>query len=165
MSKYAFHITQCEECKSKDLVTKSSEGTIVCQSCGLVQQSRIIDEASEWRTFSSETSQGNGANPSRVGGKLNPLLSNFGIDTKLTGGANATEIQKWSDRSSLSAKDKQISKGLRAIRDITTRLNLKEPVFNKACEIYKEIEDRGIKGISLTAKVATVVFIASRLEK
>jgi hypothetical protein len=49
-----------------------------------VQQSRIIDESSEWRTFSSETST-NGANPSRVGGKLNPYLSNYGIDTQVKG--------------------------------------------------------------------------------
>lgn len=62
----------------------------MCQGCGLVQQSRIIDEYSEWRTFSSET-QNNGANPSRVGGKLNPYLSNYGIDTQV-GGKNASEI-------------------------------------------------------------------------
>jgi len=77
---YTCYIDQCEECKSKDLVTKQREGTIVCQSCGLVQQSRIIDETSEWRTFSTETSN-SGGNPSRVGGRLNPYLSNYGIDT------------------------------------------------------------------------------------
>ena len=73
-------VERCEECKSADLVIKHYEGTIVCDNCGLVQQSRIIDDSSEWRTFSTEAA-GSGANPSRVGGKLNPYLSNYGIDT------------------------------------------------------------------------------------
>ena len=54
---------------------------------------------------------------------------------------------------------------MRAIKDMATRLNLKEPAINKAYEIYKQIEDKGIKGVSILAKVATVVFIASRIEK
>ena len=81
---------RCEECKKAELVINHVEGTIVCQNCGLVQQSRIIDDSSEWRTFSSETSSG-GANPSRVGGKLNPYLSNYGLDTQVKG-KNASEI-------------------------------------------------------------------------
>ena len=79
-SNYTHYVDKCFECFSKDLVIKTREGTIVCQNCGLVQQQRIIDESSEWRTFSSETAN-SGANPSRVGGKLNPYLSNYGIDT------------------------------------------------------------------------------------
>lgn len=54
---------------------------------------------------------------------------------------------------------------MRAIRDMSNRLNLKEAAYNRACEIYKEIEDKGIKGVSINVKVATVVFIASRIEK
>jgi transcription initiation factor TFIIIB Brf1 subunit/transcription initiation factor TFIIB len=89
-SQYIHRIERCSDCNSDQLVIKQREGTIVCQNCGLVQMSRIIDETSEWRTFSSET-QNNGSNPSRVGGKLNPYLSNYGIDTMVTG-KNASEI-------------------------------------------------------------------------
>ncbi len=79
-------------------------------------------------------------------------------------GANASEIQKWSDRSSLNAKDKLITKGLRAIKDYSLHLNLKDGTVNKACEIYKIIEDNGsLKGKSIVAKVAAVIFVASRL--
>ena len=90
---------KCDECKKLDLVINHVEGTIVCRNCGLVQQSRIIDETSEWRTFTSETSGNNSANPSRVGGKLNPYFSKSGIDTQVKG-TNASEIQKWNDRTS-----------------------------------------------------------------
>lgn len=44
------------------------------------------------------------------------------------------------------------------------KLNLKEPTQKKACEIYNTIEKRGIKGASISTKVATVVYIASRIE-
>jgi len=54
---------------------------------------------------------------------------------------------------------------MRQIKELATRLNLKEPVVNKAQEIYKTIEDKGIKGVSMLAKVATVIFVASRIEK
>lgn len=66
-----------------------------------------------------------------MGGKLNPYLSNYGIDTKVSG-QKASDIQKWSDRSSLSAKDKLIMKGMRMIKEMALRLNLKEPATNKA---------------------------------
>jgi len=53
---------------------------------------------------------------------------------------------------------------MRQIKDMAQRLNLKEPVVNKAQDLYKQIEDKGIKGVNLIAKVATVIFVASRLE-
>lgn len=71
-----------------------------------------------------------------MGGRLNPYLSNYGIDTQVKG-QNASEIQKWSDRSSLTAKDKLITKGLRAIKDYALHLNLKEGTIVKASELYK----------------------------
>lgn len=87
------NIDRCDECKRATLVINHVEGTIVCTFCGIVQLSRIIDDSSEWRTFSSETANG-GSNPSRVGGKLNPYLSNYGIDTQVTGKGSA-DIQRW----------------------------------------------------------------------
>ena len=153
----------CDECHKSELVINHVEGTIVCTGCGLVQQNRIIDETSEWRNFSSETA-GSGTNQNRVGGKLNPYLSNYGIDTQVKG-QNASEIQKWSDRSNLNAKDKLIQKGLRAIKDFSQNLNLKEMTIHRANELYKKIEDDGVlKGKSVDAKVAAVIFVASRLE-
>lgn len=99
-----------------------------------------------------------------MGGKLNPYLSNYGIDTQVKGN-NASEIQKWADRSSLNAKDKLITKGLRAIKDYSQPLNLKEPTIHRACDLYKQIEDNGLlKGKSVVAKVAAVIFVASRLQ-
>jgi transcription initiation factor TFIIIB Brf1 subunit/transcription initiation factor TFIIB len=56
----------------------------VCTACGLVQQSRIIDETSEWRNFGSDHGDGK-SNANRVGGRLNPYLSDFGLSTVVKG--------------------------------------------------------------------------------
>lgn len=56
----------------------------MCTACGLVQQSRIIDETSEWRNFGSDHGDGK-SNANRVGGRLNPYLSDFGLSTVVKG--------------------------------------------------------------------------------
>lgn len=67
-----------------------AEGTLVCTNCGLVSQSRIIDETSEWRNFSNDN--GDGPNvQNRVGGRLNPYVSDFGLTTMVRG-AGAKEV-------------------------------------------------------------------------
>ena len=81
-----------------------------------MQQSRIIDDSSEWRSFSSETGSG-GASSNRVGGKWNPFLSNYGIDTVVKGN-NSSEINRISERSSFTAVDKQVNKGFLLLRDL-----------------------------------------------
>ena len=64
----------------------TKQGNIVCQACGLVQSSRIIDETAEWRSFGSDNAQNdNKADMNRVGGRTNPFLSNSGLDTNVKG--------------------------------------------------------------------------------
>ena len=74
------------------LITNQKQGNVVCQICGLVQAARIIDETAEWRSF-GEADSGK-ADMNRVGGKINPYLSNSGLDTAITG-SNAAQYSKW----------------------------------------------------------------------
>lgn len=83
-------MNRCEDCGKTDLVMNRAEGTLVCVNCGLVCQARMIDETSEWRNFSSETGDGTNARD-RVGGRLNPYVSDFGLSTMVKG-ANSREI-------------------------------------------------------------------------
>lgn len=64
----------------------------------------------------------------------------------------------------MTAKDKLITKGIRSIKDYALHLNLKEGTISKANDLYKLVEDNGmLKGKSVQAKVAAVIFVASRL--
>ena len=98
-----------------------------------------------------------------MGGITNNHASDSGLNTRVKGSKNADQINKWADRATVSNKDKQVSKGHQAIREMAGKLNIKEPTKNKACDIYHEIETKGIKGCSQLAKVSTVLFIASRI--
>ena len=53
-------------------------GDKICSECGLVVGDRVIDISSEWRTFSSD---GNKADPCRVGASENTLLDGYDIST------------------------------------------------------------------------------------
>ena len=73
--------TKCTDCgKAGNFAINRKEGTIVCTACGLVQKSSIIDETSEWRNFGNDNGDGQ-SNANRVGGKLNPYLTDFGLST------------------------------------------------------------------------------------
>jgi len=93
----------CEDCHKADFVMNRAEGTLVCTNCGLVNKSRIIDEASEWRNFSNDNGEANNSRD-RVGGRLNPYVSDFGLNTMVRGNG-AKEVQMWSERSQMSAAD------------------------------------------------------------
>ena len=67
----------------------------------------MIDESSEWRNFSNENGDGGHNAKNRVGGKLNPYLSDFGMSTMVKG-SGAKEVQMWSERTNFSAYDKSI---------------------------------------------------------
>lgn len=83
---------KCQECKGESLIQNTKQGNIVCQICGLVQSSRIIDETAEWRNFGDD--DGNKTNMNRIGGVINPYVSNSGIETSVMG-KNANLYSKW----------------------------------------------------------------------
>lgn len=94
---------RCQDCQQAEFVMNRAEGTLVCTNCGLVNESRIIDETSEWRNFSNENGDGTNARD-RVGGRLNPYMSDFGLSTMVKGGG-ASEVKIWSERTQMNAAD------------------------------------------------------------
>ncbi|KAH9775871.1 transcription initiation factor IIB-2 [Citrus sinensis] len=69
----------CADCKRlTEVVFDHSAGDTICSECGLVLEAYSVDETSEWRIFANESSD---HDPVRVGGPLNPLLSDGGLST------------------------------------------------------------------------------------
>ncbi|KAG2481956.1 hypothetical protein HYH03_019089 [Edaphochlamys debaryana] len=62
----------CVTCKGDDFIEFKAEGDLVCRNCGTVKESRLIDERSEWRTFSDKDKDT--TDPNRVGGPTNNLV-------------------------------------------------------------------------------------------
>jgi transcription initiation factor TFIIIB Brf1 subunit/transcription initiation factor TFIIB len=99
----------------------------------------------------------------RVGGKLNPYMSDFGISTMVKG-AGAKEAVLWSQRTAMNSADKTIVKGQQRIKEVAQCINIKDSTIDKSFQLYKQICDSGLlKGMSIDARVATCVFMATRL--
>ena len=47
-------VVKCPDCGGTRLVEDHANGDVVCRECGLVVESHIIDERSEWRTFADK---------------------------------------------------------------------------------------------------------------
>lgn len=64
----------CSDCKrNTEVVLDHAAGDTICLECGLVLESYSIDETAEWRSFADDS--GDGADPDRVGGPVDPLLN------------------------------------------------------------------------------------------
>eukprot|EP00898_Chlorokybus_atmophyticus_P007033 jgi/Chlat1/7330/Chrsp59S06948 len=164
----SFHKRQqqmCPECKEEtEIAEDHSAGDMICTQCGLVLEARAIDESSEWRTFTNESPNND---PVRVGGPLNPLLSDGGLSTvisKTGGGADAANLSRWSNRS--SNPDRNLINAFKAIAGMAERLNLVTTIKDRANEIYKQIEDmKSIRGRSQDVILAACLYTACRQEE
>ena len=57
----------CRNCaKPTAIIEDHQQGDLVCTECGLVLESRVVDESSEWRTFSDSDKAG--VDPNRTAG-------------------------------------------------------------------------------------------------
>ena len=118
-------------CKAAgSIVTNYNEGTRVCRNCATVIEENLIDESSEWRNFNSEHSGGGSTDMGRVGGPVNMLLSNGGVDTMISG--DNGELNKWSNRLNQNAHDKSMIKGICKIRELASDLNIPKSVQEDA---------------------------------
>ena len=43
------HIKKCPECGSSNLTANQERGEIICNSCGLVLEEKMVDFGQEWR--------------------------------------------------------------------------------------------------------------------
>ncbi|KAL2649232.1 hypothetical protein R1flu_017360 [Riccia fluitans] len=156
----------CPECRrATEVVVDHAAGDMVCSECGLVLEAHSIDETSEWRTFSNESSSND---PVRVGGPSNPLLTDGGMSTIITkpNGAQGdfmSSLGRWQNRG--SNPDRSLIIAFRTIATMADRLGLVSTIKDRANEIYKKVEDlKSIRGRSQDAILAACLYIACRQE-
>ena len=158
----------CPNCQvPTDLFDAQKEGDLVCSECGTVLESHCVEESSEWRTFSESDKAHRGADPNRVGGPTNPLLS---------GGGQAAGVAKGKGGEALAASlartqgrqgdpDTVLLKAFGSIGGICSNLQLPNNVKDAACEVFKMVLDNKVaKGTRAPALHAACVLIACRQE-
>lgn len=157
----------CPECKETppNLVEEFSSGDMVCDSCGLVLGSRIIDTRSEWRTFTD----GDGAapiDPSRVGAAPNLLLNGSQLGTTISyAGKTNRELQRATNKlfDVNNKSNKKLLEGYVQISSLCDGFQLPTSVSDTAKHYYKLVEDAKVcKGKKIDPVLASCIFIACR---
>ncbi|CAH9102747.1 unnamed protein product [Cuscuta europaea] len=156
--------TYCTDCKrNTEVVFDHSAGDTVCSECGLVLESRAIDETSEWRTFADDSGD---HDPNRVGGPVNPLLGDVGLSTvisKAPNGNGDSSLSRLQNRG--GDPDRALVLAFKAIAIMADRLSLVSTIKDRASEYYKRLEDlKCTRGRNLDALVGGCIYIACRQE-
>jgi len=104
----------------------------------LVLESHLIDERSEWRTFTD--SDKTGADPNRVGGPTNKLLEGGGLSTVIgkTQGDGGASYALGRLNARTNYQDRVLINAFTEISTMCRKLNLVEKIKDRACELYKE---------------------------
>ncbi|XVF14384.1 hypothetical protein REPUB_Repub09cG0054300 [Reevesia pubescens] len=154
-----FETSFCLDCKKEtETILDCRAGDTICWDCGLVLESNYVDETSEWRTFVDSMDD---KDPERVGSKLNPLLEHGNLTTWVSKPKGAPAGSFTSLRE--SNLDRTLVKGFGIIGTMADRLGLVTTIKDRACEIYKNVEDsKSCKRKNLNAVLAASLFIACK---
>ena len=155
----------CPKCKEHTiLVEDHAQGDLICTECGLVVESRTIDECSEWRTFSD--SDKTGADPNRTVGATNVMLSGGGLSTTIGRNPDGSYNQTLARLHNRGGNpDKVLMAAFSKIGDMADRMGLNQVVKDGACDLYRMVSSaHSTQGKSHVAMFAACIYIACRQE-
>jgi len=134
------------------------QGVIVCESCGLISESRFIDQTAEYRIFSEGST---GSDPRRAGGTYNENLTSGDLGTKID---NKMGKKNYAEKT-ISNEDKKHSQGIRKIKDWAFALKLEQKIISAACEKFEKLlSNKKFQGKNLDKIISTLLFWASKSE-
>lgn len=155
----------CPDCKEipPNLIEEFSSGDMVCQSCGVVVGTRIIDTRSEWRTFANDDHGGD--DPSRVGGPQDEFVEGQQLATTVA--FSESKAHKALARIQNNTNQDKAQKGLmlayKEIVSLCEAINMGQNVSNAAKHIFKLVDKyKFMKGKPQEAVIAGCIFIACR---
>lgn len=143
---------KCPDCVDSLIIDDSKTGFSVCTECGITVN-RIIDEGSEWRTFTDTT------DPSRVGSSANPLLDVEQLDTLISNSALARVQLK----NLMRGPERNLLNAFNLIQLYCDRATIPTKVSDQAKLYYKDILQKKItKGKNLEAVVAACLYLSCK---
>lgn len=131
----------CRSCKSTKLQHDRANGAIVCTSCGVVNESQIIDEGAEWNFAADD---GDRKDPSRCGCPVNPLLENSSMSTMIGkgGGQQFWLMKKIHQQNSMNYIERARYHVFEHIGRICEKGGLSTSVSNLAKQYYKQVSEK-----------------------
>ena len=134
-------LSTCINCKSDTLFSDVINGTIVCTSCGLVNENNYIDESAEWNFNSDDASQGK--DPSRCGCPTNPFFEKSSMSTFI-GGKGKTNwlLRRIHQQQSMDYVERARWHVFENINRIADANSLPSIVTNQVKLYYKELSEK-----------------------
>ena len=165
--------SKCLECSSNTLIEDYDRGEIICQSCGLVTNEKVIDRGPERRAFTKEEKQSR----ARVGAPMSYSIHDKGLPTvidRITRDARGTKLpistrlemlrlRKWQIKTTVkSSKDRNLARAMTELDRLTDNLHIPVQVKERAAIIYRKALDNGlVRGRSISAIAAAATLYAA----
>jgi transcription initiation factor TFIIB len=164
----------CSECGSSTLLRDYDSGELVCEKCGFVISTTLIDQGPEWRAFDQEQRD----KLPRVGAPVTWTIHDKGLSTTIgwqDRGASGRRLspeerakfyrlRKWHMRSKVSdSTQRSLVHGLSVMSKIAYKLNLPRSVTETACMIYRRaLQKQLVRGRTIQNVAVAIIYIACR---
>ena len=167
------HNEVCLICKSRNVITDSDSGEIVCSKCGMVISDKIQENREESRTFFN-TEQAKDRR--RTGMPTSLASADMGLSTVIARterDASGYEIQPsmistmrrlrtWHFRTQASSHQ-NLRFAFNELHTLKDKLGLPDAIIEKTAYIYRKARQRGLtRGRSVSALLAASIYIACR---
>ena len=165
---------RCPECGSVQLIRDFEAGELVCELCGFVISSTILDYGPERKAYDLKQVE----ERTRVGAPMTWTIHDKGLSTNIDWSgldirrqrlnpdqrAQMYRMRKWNRRSKVSgASDRNLVFALSEIAKVGYKLGLPRNVLETASFIYrKAVKERIIRGRSIQGVVTASVYMACR---
>lgn len=165
---------QCPECGGVTFIRDSEAGERVCDRCGFVVSSTLVDKGPEWRAFNAEQRK----RRTRVGAPLTTLIHDRGLSTvigrhnrdasgrrlKPDQRAQIYRLRKWNRRSKVKGStERNLAYALSELTKVSYKLNLPKNALETASVIYRRVVRKHlVRGRSIRSVVAATIYMACR---
>jgi transcription initiation factor TFIIB len=167
-------VTRCPECGNVKLIRDFEAGELVCELCGFVVSSTVLNYGPERRAFDLEQIE----ERTRVGAPMTWAIHDKGLSTNIDWSgldsygrrlnpdqrAQMYRLRKWNRRSKITgASDRSLAFALSEMTKVTYKLGLPKNVLETASLIYRQaVKERLIRGRSIQGVATASVYMACR---
>lgn len=139
----------CFLCKSKNIITDSNLGMMVCDNCGQVSESNMIDYAPEWKQYEDDSKD-----DARCGIPINMLLPISSLGSSI--GGKWSILKKLHNQDRMPYKERSRYKEFKKISDACKKGNLLKCIEDDAKILLKLVtEVKHTKGRNIGKQVIT----------
>jgi len=165
---------KCPKCGNIHLTKDYSRAEIVCEKCGLVIDTDIIDQGPEWRSFDSEQRE----KKSRIGSPMTYRLHDKGLSTSISwqnrdayghsiparNRAQLYRLRKWHTRTRITdGAERNLSLALASLDRMSSMLTLPRNIRETAAMIYRKAARQKLtRGRTIEGITAAVLYAACR---